>query len=465
MEDKTNPSNLIGYIGDNYILLLELSFGGDSFVYKVEEKSTHKIFAAKIAKDNINNLKNEIRILKILKENNYKNIINLIDSGEDIIKKIGEKEEKKNYLILELGSHHDISEYIRYNHQGFKESHSKVLFFKMVKCIQTIHELGICHRDIKLDNFLQDDKFNPLICDFGHAIKYGENLPGEFGTDQYKAPEIILNEKYDEYKSDIFSLGICLIELVSGIYAFYMAEEENKYYEYIIKGNKKDFWNLIENNTRKKFSDDLKNLSFDLLSKDPKKRPDITKIYNHSWFGNIPSMNPEELEKHENDINLKQELQKRFAICEIGSGIEFRKEYRNYLEEKEARKVFNDEDADRAFKNGVEPEFIKYIYFEKYFINIKGLSDQIDFINSLYDKISDKLGENIYNLEANSENGMKLNIDFYKYQKEISEENGATMQIILYKTSNGYVLRFLREKISKNDFFDKFEIISDLVKN
>jgi len=244
-----------------------------------------------------------------------------------------------------------------------------------------------------------------------------------------------------------------------------MAEEENKYYEYIIKGNKKDFWNLIENNTRKKFSDDLKNLSFDLLSKDPKKRPDITKIYNHSWFGNIPSMNPEELEKHENDINLKQELQKRFAICEIGSGIEFRKEYRNYLEEKEARKVFNDEDADRAFKNGVEPEFIKYIYFEKYFINIKGLSDQIDFINSLYDKISDKLGENIYNLEANSENGMKLNIDFYKYQKEISEENGATMQIILYKTSNGYVLRFLREKISKNDFFDKFEIISDLVKN
>lgn len=112
----------------------------------------------------------------------------------------------------------------------------------------------------------------------------------------------------------------------------------------------------------------------------------------------------------------------------------------------------------------MEPEFIKYIYFEKYFINIKGLSDPIDFINSLYDKISDKFGENIYNLQANTENGMKLNIDFFKYQKEISEENGATMQIILYKTSNGYVLRFLREKIPKNDFFDKFEIISDLVK-
>lgn len=74
------------------------------------------------------------------------------------------------------------------------------------------------------------------------------------------------------------------------------------------------------------------------------------------------------------------------------------------------------------------------------------------------------MGENIYNLEANSENGMKLNIDFYKNQKENSEENGATMQIIIFKTSDGYVLRFLREKISRNDFFDKFEIISDLVK-
>lgn len=51
----------------------------------------------------------------------------------------------------------------------------------------------------------------------------------------------------------------------------------------------------------------FKNLSFDLVSKDPKKRPDITEIYKHSWLGNIPKMNPEELEKHENDINLKQE--------------------------------------------------------------------------------------------------------------------------------------------------------------
>ena len=201
-----------------------------------------------------------------------------------------------------------------------------------------------------------------------------------------------------------------------------------------------------------------------MVSKNPKKRPDITEIYKHIWLGNIPKMNPEELEKHENDINLKQELKKRFAICEIGSRIEFSKEYRNYLIEKEARKVFDDEDDDRAFKNVVEPEFIKYIYFEKYFINIKGLSDPIDFINSLYVKIIDKFGENIYNLEANSENGIKLNIDFYKNQKENSEENGATMQIIIFKTSDGYVLRFLREKISRNDFFDKFEIISDLVK-
>ena len=54
-----------------------------------------------------------------------------------------------------------------------------------------------------------------------------------------------------------------------------------------------------------------------MVSKDPKKRPDITEIYKHSWLGNIPKMNPEELEKHENDINLKQELKKRFLYVKL----------------------------------------------------------------------------------------------------------------------------------------------------
>lgn len=108
-----------------------------------------------------------------------------------------------------------------------------------------------------------------------------------------------------------------------------MAEEKNKYYEYIINGNKKDFWNLIEKNTCKKFSDDLKNLSFDLLSKDPKKRPDITKIYKHSWFGNIPNMNPEELEKHENDINLNKNYKKDLLYVKLAQELNLEKNIEN----------------------------------------------------------------------------------------------------------------------------------------
>ena len=54
-----------------------------------------------------------------------------------------------------------------------------------------------------------------------------------------------------------------------------------------------------------------------MVSKNPKKRPDITEIYKHNWLGNIPKMNPEELEKHENDIILKQELKKRFLYVKL----------------------------------------------------------------------------------------------------------------------------------------------------
>ena len=464
MEDKTKSSNSIGYIDDKYLLLLDLSFGGEGFVYKVEEKFSHKIFAAKIAKESEHSFKNEIGILKSLKENGCKNIINYINSGNDIIKKEGEEEEKKNYLILELAPHHDLSEYIRYKRQGFEEHHSKVIFFKMVKCIQSIHELGICHRDIKLDNFVLDEKFNPKIGDFGHAIKYKADLSGKCGTKEYEAPEVGPSKKYDGYKVDIFSLGICLIELISGVYGFYMKERGNKYYEYIIDGKKEEFWNLIKNNRDINFSDDLKNLSFDLVSQDPKKRAEIGEIFKHSWFGNIPKMNPIELEQYEKDINLRQEFEIRFEICKIESIREFQRAYEKYLFEKMYLKSDDGEDNNGICKNGTEPEFIKFIYFDKFYINIKGLSDPINFINSLYNKILIKFGKNYCYIDTPSKKGIKLNITFYGNKKENSEENESTMQIILYKTSEGYVLRFLREKISKNDFFKKFGIISDLVK-
>ena len=87
---------------------------------------------------------------------------------------------------------------------------------------------GITHRDIKLENILIGEKKNNefnhhILCDFGLSRKSLTKMKRICGTYNYMSPEmwfIKKEEKYD-YKTDIFSLGALIIEIVNGESPFY----------------------------------------------------------------------------------------------------------------------------------------------------------------------------------------------------------------------------------------------------
>ena len=230
-------------IDNKYLIKEEKGKGGTSKVFLVEEEKTKKLYAAKILND-YKYFDIEVEILNELKNNNkinINNIVNLIDSGfADIT--LGHSSIKKPYLILEYAPKGDLSSYIKIPERGFKEEHAKLIFNKILKGVQDIHNSGICHRDLKTQNILLDNQYNPKICDFGFATYISKNLKDWVGTTQYAAPEIHKNGPYDGVKIDIFSLGVILFNLVTGKYGFKEAKMENKLYILIKHKNYDTFW-------------------------------------------------------------------------------------------------------------------------------------------------------------------------------------------------------------------------------
>jgi calcium-dependent protein kinase len=194
-----------------------------------DERAVKVMNVDRITSYYLRKLHTEIAILKSL---DHPNIIKL----QDVF--FGKR---SVYIVTDLCRGGELFELLNSGkNQGFvfREDRASKLMRDMLSAVNYLHENGIVHRDLKLENFLFEDNnaSSPLILiDFGlskHFTKE-ERLTQKVGSCYYTAPEV-LNGNYDS-RCDIWSLGVLCYMLLSGSPPFYGKTVEDVYNSILTK--------------------------------------------------------------------------------------------------------------------------------------------------------------------------------------------------------------------------------------
>ena len=301
-------------LGDNYSVIERLGSGGQAVVYLVREIYSGIEYVAKLIKkedeedededenenedeDTFNlEIKLNQKISTINPPNLY--ILRYFKHGTTNFNRKGICYENVPYLILELAPKGDLFKYIKITGEGFGEKYGKLLFQKILLGVQACHNIGVFHLDLKVENILLDDKYNPKICDFGLGSDNSGLLRGIKGTKSYMTPQILENKEYTGIKADIFYLGCLLFIIVVGCPCFKYAKKTDYFYKHIINKDLETYFNHLGEQITifKNLSLEFKKLFTRMIACEEKDRPEnIQEILDDIWFNEIKE-NRNELE-------------------------------------------------------------------------------------------------------------------------------------------------------------------------
>ena len=223
ISDKTFVDEQIGTKVGPYKLLQKLGEGGCGVVYMAEqEKPVRRRVALKViklgmdTKNVIARFEAERQALALM---DHPNIARVLDAGAT--------ETGRPYFVMELVRGVKVTEYCDEN--NFDTRQRLELFIQVCHALQHAHQKGIIHRDIKPSNILvthHDGVPVPKVIDFGIAKAIEGKLTEQtlftayeqlIGTPAYMSPEQAEYSGLDiDTRSDIYSLGVLLYELLTG---------------------------------------------------------------------------------------------------------------------------------------------------------------------------------------------------------------------------------------------------------
>ena len=128
------------------------------------------------------------------------------------------------FIILEYLEGRDLFEYLSKRDFKITEDRARKIAHQVANALVYLHTYGIAHRDIKLENILMVSDSNDSdikLVDFGLSKFLGptETATDPYGTLAYVAPEVLMQKPY-RFNGDVWSLGIIIYVILSGMLPF-----------------------------------------------------------------------------------------------------------------------------------------------------------------------------------------------------------------------------------------------------
>ena len=212
MVQEYSSDPLVGTLVDGrYLIQSRLASGGMSTVYVATDRRLERDVALKVLHPHMAGdpqfLDRLGREAKAAARLSHPHVVGVLDQGED---------DRVAYLVMEYIKGHTLRDVLK-DKGALPPRLALALIDPVVEGLGAAHDAGLIHRDIKPENVLIADDGRIKLGDFGlaRAISTSTSTGALIGTVAYLSPELVLGRQADA-RSDIYSVGIMLYEMITG---------------------------------------------------------------------------------------------------------------------------------------------------------------------------------------------------------------------------------------------------------
>ncbi|KHN76274.1 Testis-specific serine/threonine-protein kinase 1, partial [Toxocara canis] len=184
-------------------------------------------------------------------------------------------------MVQEYAGNGDLLQKIK--KYGFiQEDDSRFYFRQLIEALVYLKSLEVVHRDLKCENVFLDSCDNVKLGDFGFSryMHAGDESRTFCGSRAYTAPEVLRSRPYSGFAVDIWSAGVVLYVMVTGLMPY-----DDRYPRKMLA---KQLQHRITFPSRRPLSEEVKRLIFEMLHPVPTKRKQYPQIIKSPWLINTP---------------------------------------------------------------------------------------------------------------------------------------------------------------------------------